>query len=147
MTDHDEIAAAAAGFYAALNAMFEGDAGPMLAVWSHADDVTYMGPDGAYQHGWPAIRAEWEMQAAKKLGGHVAPEGMRIAVAGDLGVTHNYEKGENANTGGKPGTVSIRATNVFRKENDAWKMIGHHTDMLPFLAPGGEREAGDVEAT
>lgn len=138
MTDHDEIAAAAAGFYAALNAMFEGDAGPMLAVWSHADDVTYMGPDGAYQHGWPAIRAEWEMQAAKKLGGHVAPEGMRIAVAGDLGVTHNYEKGENANTGGKPGTVSIRATNVFRKEKDAWKMIGHHTDMLPFLAPGGD---------
>ena len=29
--------------------------------------------------------------------------------------------------------VSIRATNIFRKENGAWKMIGHHTDLLPFL--------------
>jgi ketosteroid isomerase-like protein len=29
--------------------------------------------------------------------------------------------------------VSIRATNLFRKENGAWKMIGHHTDLLPFL--------------
>ncbi|ODR97237.1 hypothetical protein AUC70_13375 [Methyloceanibacter stevinii] len=133
MTDHDEIAAAADGFYAALNAMFEGDADPMLTVWSHADDITYMGPDGGYQHGWPAIRAEWEMQAAKKLGGRVEPADMRITVIGDLAVTHNYEKGENINTGDAPGTVSIRATNVFRKENGAWKMIGHHTDMLPFL--------------
>ena len=31
-------------FYAGLNAMFTGDAGPMQEVWSHADDVTYMGP-------------------------------------------------------------------------------------------------------
>jgi hypothetical protein len=29
--------------------------------------------------------------------------------------------------------VSIRATNLFRKESGAWKMIGHHTDLLPFL--------------
>jgi len=28
--------------------------------------------------------------------------------------------------------VSIRATNVFRKEGGQWKMIGHHTDLLPF---------------
>ncbi len=34
--------------------------------------------------------------------------------------------------GDMPGAVSLRATNVFSKENGAWKMIGHHTDMLPF---------------
>ena len=134
MDAQDEIAAAAAKFYAALNTLFEGDAAPMLEVWSHTDDITYMGPDGAFQTGWAAVRAEWEMQAAKKLGGHVGSADMRITVAGDLAVTHNYEKGENINTGDKPGAVSIRATNVFRKENGAWKMIGHHTDMLPFLS-------------
>jgi len=133
MHDHDEIAAAAAGFYAALNALFEGDLAPMVAVWSHQDDVTYMGPDGGFQVGWKAILAEWERQAAKKLGGRVEPDRMRITAGRDLAVTHNYEKGENVNTGGLPGWVSIRATNLFRKENGAWKMIGHHTDTLPFL--------------
>jgi len=34
---------------------------------------------------------------------------------------------------GKAEKVMLRATNVFRKENEQWKMIGHHTDTLPFL--------------
>ncbi|MCA9097948.1 MAG: nuclear transport factor 2 family protein, partial [Planctomycetaceae bacterium] len=33
---------------------------------------------------------------------------------------------------GKSTKISLRATNVFRKENDKWKLIGHHTDKLPF---------------
>jgi len=134
MTDHDEIAAAAARFYAALNALFEGDLGPMVEVWSHGNDVTYMGPDGGFQVGWKDVLAEWEKQAVMKLGGRVEPEGMCIAGGHDLAVTHNYEKGANTNTGGIPGSVLIRATNLFRRENGTWKMIGHHTDKLPFLS-------------
>jgi ketosteroid isomerase-like protein len=134
MDENDEIAAAAAGFYAALNALFEGDLAPMVEVWSHADDVTYMGPDGGFQVGWKKVLDEWEKQAAMKLGGPVEPDGMRIAGGRDLAVTHNYEKGANINTGGMPESVSIRATNLFRKENGIWKMIGHHADKLPFLS-------------
>lgn len=134
MGNHDEIAAAAAGFYAALNALFEGDLAPMVAVWSHADDVTYMGPDGGFQVGWKDVLADWEKQAAMKLGGRVDPDGMRITAGRELAVTHNYEKGENINTGGTSGSVLIRATNLFRKEDGAWKMIGHHTDKLSFLS-------------
>ena len=29
--------------------------------------------------------------------------------------------------------VSLRATTTFRKENGLWKVIGHHTDTLPYL--------------
>ena len=29
---------------------------------------------------------------------------------------------------------SIRATNIFRKEDGQWKMIGHHVDLLPQMA-------------
>jgi ketosteroid isomerase-like protein len=134
MHDNDEIAAAAAGFYTALNALFEGDVAPMTEVWSHADDVTYMGPDGGFQVGWKEVLVEWEKQAAMKLGGHVEPDGMRVTGGRDLAVTHNYEKGANINTGDTSGAVLIRATNLFRKENGAWKMIGHHTDKLSFLS-------------
>jgi hypothetical protein len=41
----------AAALHEDLNAMLAGDAAPMAAVWSHGDDVTYMGPDGAIRIG------------------------------------------------------------------------------------------------
>ena len=77
--------------------------------------------------------ADWETQAAMKLGGIVLPYNMTITVGKDIAVTTNYEKGSNVDSEGKPMEVSIRATNTFRKEDGKWKMIGHHTDLLPFL--------------
>jgi ketosteroid isomerase-like protein len=132
--DKQAVMEAAAQFYTALSRIFTGDPGPMKEVWSHADDVTYMGPAGGFQVGWHQVLANWEMQAALKLGGTVEPSDMRITVGRDIAVTNNYEKGENTNVEGKPRKVSIRATNVFRKEHGKWKMIGHHTDLLPYLA-------------
>jgi ketosteroid isomerase-like protein len=133
-TDNNkEIQEAVERFYVALNAMFEGDLTLMKEVWSHADDVTYMGPDGGFHAGWDQVLATWERQAAMKLGGEVQPEGMKIILGQDIGVTHNYEKGRNTNAEGKVQEVRIRATNLFRKEDGKWKMIGHHTDTLPYL--------------
>lgn len=129
------VGEASAQFYSALNALFTGDPGPMKDVWSHAADVTYMGPAGGFQVGWERVLPTWEAQAAKKLGGSVQPEEMHVTVGGGLAVVSAYEKGENTNADGKPATVSIRATNLFRKEDGKWKMIGHHTDLLPFLQP------------
>ncbi len=125
---------AVAQFYDALNAMFAGDLALMKEVWSRADDVTYMGPGGGFQIGWDQVLSSWEEQAEMKLGGEVRPEDMRITVGRDLAVTQNFEKGENVDAEGKPQKVSIRATNLFRKEDGKWKMIGHHTDLLANLA-------------
>jgi len=119
-------------FYAALNAMFEGNVEPMKSVWSHADDVTYMGPDGKFTIGWDQVLADWQRQAAMKLGGTIRPEGIHVTVGQDLATVECYEVGENI-IAGKPQAVSLRATDVFRNENGQWKMIGHHTDTLPFL--------------
>ncbi len=131
--DKKAIMEATDQFYIALNSMFKGDLDLMKDVWSHADDVTYMGPGGGFKVGWDQVLADWEAQAAMKLGGTVKAEDMRITVGHDIAVTSNYAKGENINAEGKPQTVSIRVTNIFRKEDGKWKMIGHHTDLLPFL--------------
>ena len=56
-----------------------------------------------------------------------------IKVGQDIAITHNYEIGENIDKAGSRQKLSIRATNVFRKEGGQWKMIGHHTDLLPYL--------------
>jgi ketosteroid isomerase-like protein len=128
-----EVEQASAQFYASLNTMFTGDASAMQDVWSHADDVTYLGPTGQFQVGWNEVRDTWEAQAALKLGGKVEPYELRTTVGDDLAFTQCYEKGTNLDAEGRTVQVSIRATNLFRKENGQWKMIGHHTDLLPFL--------------
>jgi ketosteroid isomerase-like protein len=131
--DEQLVREAAARFYSALNVMFTGDLEPMKKVWSHAEDVTYMGPGGGFRVGWSEVLKDWESQAAMKLGGKVEAADIRVLVGRDLAVTQNYEKGENKGPDGKSLTVLIRATNVFRKEKGEWKMISHHTDLLPHL--------------
>jgi ketosteroid isomerase-like protein len=130
--DEEAVQLATAQFYAALNAMFVGEVEPMDACWSHADDVTYMGPDGKFIVGWEEVSVSWKRQAAMKLGGTIRTEAPRVTVGKDLAVVACLEVGENI-VDGAPQTVSLRATNVFRKEDGQWKMIGHHTDILPFL--------------
>ena len=124
---------ASAQFYTSLNALFIGDANPMLEVWSHAEDVSYMGPAGDFQVGWDEVREVWHAQAALKLGGKVEPSELRVTVGDNLAFTQCIERGTNFDADGNLVHVSIRATNLFRKENGTWKMIGHHTDVLPFL--------------
>jgi ketosteroid isomerase-like protein len=128
------VKAAVATFHEALNSLFTGDAAPMKAIWSHADDVTYMGPTGAKQVGWSQVEPHWDKQAAKKLGGKVDAVDVHVTASPQLGVAVYYEKGENI-IDGQVQPVSIRATTTFRKENGQWKVIGHHTDTLAYLQP------------
>ena len=133
----EEVRAANARFYEALNEMFSGNLALMKEVWSHAADVTYMGPGGDYRVGWEEVLSSWEEQASMRLGGEVNPDRTQVVVGKELAVTHGVERGENTSAQGKPEPVSIRATNVFRYEEGEWKMIGHHTDLLPFLEGDG----------
>lgn len=114
--EHDTAAvlAANAGFYAALNKMFTGELAPMVAVWSHADDVMYMGPTGRYERGWDAVLKDWQGQAAMKLGGRVTPVDVHTLVGRDLAVVSDYEQGENTNAKGEVERLKLRATNICR---------------------------------
>lgn len=130
--DRQAVAAATNEFYAALNTMFTGNVQPMKEIWSHADDTTYMGPNGLFLIGWPKIEQEWDAQAADKLGGQVKPKQMQTVIGADLAVLNCIEFGENV-VKGKTETVQIRSSTVFRKEQGVWKVIGHQTDPLGYL--------------
>lgn len=132
--ERDAVLAANTRFYAALNQVFKGELTAMSVVWSHANDVTYMGPTGNFEHGWAAVLKDWEGQAAMKLGGRVEPADVQVVLGRDMAVISDYETGENTNAQGNIERVKLRATNIFRKEDRQWKMVGHHTDLLPYLA-------------
>ena len=112
----------------------------MQQVWSHADDVTYMGPLGGIETGWDEVSAIWQHQADLTLGGYIEPSEIHITIGDNLAFVECYEVGGNLESSGKPMNISIRATSLFRKENGDWKMIGHHTDPIPGLEQEENRD-------
>ena len=78
------------------------------------------------------VSSLWDEQATLKLGGKVIAENIHVAASPSLAVAHYMERGSNF-VDGKEQKVSLRTTTTFRKENGLWKVIGHHTDTLPYL--------------
>lgn len=128
-----ELRQAADRFYAALRAVFEGDVGPMAAVWSHADDVAYLGPSSNVCVGWEAVLTAWRAQAALNLKGDIEPVDLHVTLGQDMAATSGYARGHNFDRAGQRHEVATRDTNLFRKEDGAWKLVGHHSDPLPFI--------------
>jgi ketosteroid isomerase-like protein len=125
-------------FYRALNDLFHGDVMPMERVWSHAADASNLGPLGGRQYGWEQIRHEFEREAQMHMEGHIEPRDIVIHVSDDLAFAIGTEHGENTAHAGKRVRIDHRATNIFRRENGAWKLIHHHTDIAPALMHAAE---------
>ena len=86
--EQSDVKDAVEEFYAALNAMFTGELEPMTKIWSHAADVTYMGPAGGFRVGWDQVLGDWEAQAVMKLGGKVESADVRITIGTNIAVVH-----------------------------------------------------------
>jgi hypothetical protein len=80
----------------------------MKALWSHADDVNYMGPQGGLDVGWHTIGKMWDDTAALRLGGKVEPVDVQLHVSHQIAVVSDIEAGENTNANGETAKVSIR---------------------------------------
>ena len=132
LTDKAVIEQASNHFYSALNALFVGNDQPMREVWSHANDVVYLGPDGLYLVGWEKIAQMWSHHASLKLGGAVKPSDLHLIISKDISMITCIEAGANEHAG-KSESVGIRSSTVFRKENGAWMVIAHQTDLLNFM--------------
>jgi len=117
---------------AALGRLVNGDAGPLLELWSHADDVTVMGGFGSYETGWDRVRQNTEFAASRFLGGKLgAVEEMAVGTSGELGYAVWIERGEVRVQGrDEPGALVVRATHIFRREGGAWKLVHRHGDPI-----------------
>lgn len=118
---HDDL-------YRSLNVMLEGDAGPVLAVWSNSDDVTYGGPFGGFVSGRDAVVEAFEASAAMVLGGSIEVSDVHMLEGTDVGYSVCIEHGNDHTIDGQPVNLVHRATNIFRKEGGSWRLVHHHTD-------------------
>lgn len=132
MSAHDEVKAASAEFYAALSRMVTGQQGAMDAISSHSSTATAMHPIGGREVGWEAIRPVWNQVASLASGGEVTLADQLLSVAGDMAYEVGVERG-HAMLAGEMIAIDQRVTNIYRRENGAWKVVHHHTDLSPAM--------------
>lgn len=102
---------------------------------SHGDDVTILGGFGGYgEKGWDAVgaRYDWASSQYKSGGAAMKVEYLSVVVSGDLAFTVGIERQEGARVGDQqsPGRRALRATQIFRREDGAWKLLHRHADPL-----------------
>jgi len=132
MSTEDEVRKASEQFYAALNRMANGDAGPLADIWSHSAAVTTMHPIGGREVGWDKVRQSWEQVAQLASEGQVKLGDQIIQLAGDVAYELGVEHGQ-AKFAGQQVTIEHRVTNIYRRESGAWKIVHHHTDVSPAM--------------
>ena len=132
MSSEDEVRAASAQFYAALNSMMVGDAAPLADIWSHGANVSTMHPIGGREAGWDEVRGSFEQVARLASGGHAELRDESIQVAGDMAYEVGIEQGQ-ATLAGEQIAIEHRVTNVYRREAEGWKIVHHHTDLSPAM--------------
>ena len=102
---------------------------------SHRDDVTILGGFGGYgEKGWDAVGARYDWASSQYQGGGATMkvEYLSVVVSGDLAFTVGIERQEGARVGDQqnPGRRALRATQIFRREGGAWKLLHRHADPL-----------------
>jgi ketosteroid isomerase-like protein len=132
MSTENEVRKASEQFYAGLNRMANGDAGPLTDMWFHSAAVTAMHPIGGREVGWDAVRGSFEQVAQLASDGKIELKDQLIQVAGDVAYEVGIEHGQ-FKLAGQQVTIEHRVTNIYRREAGAWKMIHHHTDISPAM--------------
>jgi ketosteroid isomerase-like protein len=128
MSAADDVRTASQQFYAALNAIVRGDATPMRAIWSQGTSVSSMHPIGGREVGWDEVWKSFDQVSQSASNGHIALENQIVQAGTDMAYETGYEKG-GFTLAGQSIDISLRVTNVYRRDADGWKIVHHHTDL------------------
>ena len=123
--------------HTAVDAFTRGDAEPLKALFSHADDVTIANPFGPPVRGWPAA-AETITRAATYYRDGVALGFDQISeyATPELAYIVEMERLEAKVGGSSERTpVTLRVTTVLRPEDGRWKIVHRHADPIATSRP------------
>jgi ketosteroid isomerase-like protein len=104
-------------------------------LYSRRDDVTLANPFGPPVRGWSEVSATLNRAAENYRDGEVVGfENVSMGIGADLAYTVEVES-YRARVGGADeiASVAVRVTTIFRREEDAWKVVHRHAD--PITAP------------
>jgi ketosteroid isomerase-like protein len=113
-------------------AFVNGDPGPLREISATADPATFYGPGGGIEHGSAHVLAGND-KAAKQFqrGGTTELEVFHNGHDGQLaywtGLQHAVVRLEGK---AEPVPMTLRVTEIFRRESGAWKLMHRHADPL-----------------
>ena len=128
MSANEDVRAASARFYAALNSMAAGDAAPMSDACARGSEVSAQHPIGGRDEGYDAVIASFAKVAEIAGGGDIELLEQKIDAASDMAIEAGVESG-TLMIAGHEATVHHRVTNVYKKIDGDWKLAHHHTDL------------------
>jgi ketosteroid isomerase-like protein len=106
------------------------------ALWSHADDVTLCGAFGDVELGWHNIMARLSWVSAKFSDGSRTREEISRMVGGEFAYLVQKEViRSRLASQTEPSTQELRATMVFRRETDGWRIVHRHADLQVSTKP------------
>lgn len=111
----EEVQAANEAFYAAFNAK---DADAMEAVWARRLPVSCIHPGWNVLSGREAVIESWQAILANPDQPRIVSGGASVQLTEDVAIVVCREL-----VGGSP----LAATNLFAREDGAWRMIHHHS--------------------
>lgn len=110
-------------------ALHNGDAAPRRAIWSRNDPVTVLGA-------WKSATGQQEvsdlfgqLEATFSDCTSYTHEIIAAEVIGDMAYTAGYEHTQ-ASVSGEPRTYTLRATQIYRREDGEWKVAHRHADTV-----------------
>lgn len=119
----------------ALNALVQGDPEPKKKMFSQAEDVTVANPIGPPIRGWAEIATTLDRVTSQMREGEPHRfERISEYASADLAYVLEIER-TRAKVGGSEviAPFSLRATTIWRRENDGWKIAHRHAD--PITSP------------
>ena len=128
MSEMNEIRAASAEFYTALNRMAAGDAAPMADAWVPSANASAQHPIGGRDLGYDDIISSFSKVAGIAEGGDIQLLEQKIIAGSDMAVETGVEKGSLTIAGHKA-PINHRVTNVYLRSDGSWKLLHHHTDV------------------
>jgi ketosteroid isomerase-like protein len=129
------LVALKATYEAALAGMLRGDEAPWQRMVTARPDVTLLNPFGLVRHGQADVRGMYARAAARLEPADVRLEieYLAAAVVADIGYVVAIERSDGFRFRGDtiPRRNGVtRATNVFRLEQGAWRLVHRHMDHL-----------------
>ena len=116
---------------AVAQAYVNGNAEPLARISYNNDPATFFGPGGDYELGAEQVSSRYKKDAHNFIAGDTTFEILQLGASGELAYWVGFQRASVRLKGkDKAVPMTLRVTEVFRRDNEEWKLVHRHADSL-----------------